>query len=227
MNHLHCIQQERFPDNLVGDQEKIVQILDILLQGWVSLCGKAQRKECMYVQKERSEHSKSSKLCKAAKRIAVNCTICPLRVNEKLISLIANKEYLGYTLGKKPARTGQWNKLVEEDFALGFSKNRLSKLGPIHQWWPRHAVLFQDGQLDSTTPNIPLDLHFVDFLVHTSPQNKNRYPSENRYKSPQWLRALPGNAVFSLRTKTHFFSILTPKHCAGKQIFTDLQSIPI
>lgn len=54
----------------------------------------------MYAQKERSEHSKSSKLCKAAKRTAVNCATCPLRVNQKFISLIANKEYLGYTLEK-------------------------------------------------------------------------------------------------------------------------------
>lgn len=107
----------------------------------MSCCGKAQRKECTYTQKERSVHSKSSKLCKAAKRTAVNCTICPLRVNQKLISLISNKEYLGYTLGKKTARTGQWNKLVEDDFALGFLKNRPNKLGPIHQGLPKYIVL--------------------------------------------------------------------------------------
>lgn len=114
-----------------------------------------------------------------------------MRVNQKSINLIANKEYLGYTIEKKPVRTGQWNKLVEDDFALVFLKNRLNKLGPILQGRPKHIVLLQDGQLDSTTPNIPLGLHFVDYLVHTISSEQKQTPLKRQTQIPTAAESTP------------------------------------
>lgn len=155
-------------------------------------------------QKERSELGKSSKLCKACIKDSSQFYYMFIESKPKII---VNKEYLGYTVEKKPARTGQWNKLVEDDFALGFSKNWPSELRPIHQGWPKHIVLLQDGQLDSTTPSIPLELHFVDYLVHIISSEQKQTPIKRQTQIPTEAESTP-TECYALSKNTDIYFLL-------------------